>query len=106
VHPVVGVRGLRVEALKLVWRVGDLAVGGSLVRQTGSAPAQSLVGVVEVPTDASQALVAVVVEPPLRLGPPERVLLGDQLLDLIQDGLLVHEASIVSGRRARRKPQG
>jgi hypothetical protein len=36
-----------------------------------------------------------VVEPPLRLGPPQRVLLGDELLDLIQDRLFVHDASIV-----------
>jgi hypothetical protein len=95
VDAVIGVQGLWVGALELIWRIRHFIVGRSLVPLTGSPPAQGLVRVVELPTDAHQALVSGAFEPPLRLGPPQRVLLSDQFLDSIQDGLLVHEASIV-----------
>ena len=90
-----GVRWLGIRSLELVRWIRHLAVRRSFVRLTGSPPAEGLVGVVQAPADGTQALVAGVVEPPLRLGPPERVLLGDELLDLIQDRLFVHSASIV-----------
>jgi len=41
--------------------------------------------VVEMPPDGGQTLMPGGVERALRLGPPQRVLLGDELLDPIQD---------------------
>ena len=94
-HAVLAVRRLGIRSLELVWRIRHVTVRRSFVRLTRSPPAESLVGVVEASADGCQALMAGVVEPPLRLGPPQRVLLGDELLDLIQDRLFVHDASIV-----------
>ena len=97
-HAVLRVRWLGIRSLELVRRLRDVAVRRTFVRLTSSPPAESLVGVVEASADGCQALMAGVVEPPLRLGPPQRVLLGHELLDLIQDGLFLHEASIVCTR--------
>jgi hypothetical protein len=102
VHAVLGVGRLGFEAVELVRRVRHVAVRGSLIRLTGSPPAENLVGVVQASPDGCEALMAGVVERPLRLRAPERVLLGDELLDLIEDRLFVHEASIVRTRPLRR----
>jgi catechol 2,3-dioxygenase-like lactoylglutathione lyase family enzyme len=96
VQAVFGVARLWVRALELVRGVRDVAVRRSLVGLAGSATAQGLVCVVQALANRSQALVAGIVERTLRLGTPERVLLGDELLDLVQDRLFVHAARIVS----------
>ena len=94
-NPVIAVRGLAIGAVQVVRGIRHVAVRGPLVRLAGPPPAQGLVCVVEAAPDNGQALVPSLVERAIRLGPPQRVLLGDQLLDLIQHRLLVHTASIV-----------
>jgi len=101
VDAVIAVRRLGVGSVKLVRRIRDVAVQGSLVRLTSPPPTQRLVGMVEPAPHDREALMPRVVERAVGLCSPELVFLGDQLLDAIQDRLFVHAPRI-----ARRAPAG
>ena len=91
---VLGMRRLPVGSVEVVRRPRHVAVGGPFVRLPGAPSSQRRVGAAEAATHLREALVSGIVEPALGLRSPERVLLGDQILDLVQDRLLVHELSI------------
>lgn len=97
-HAVVAVRRLRIRSVEVVRRIRYVAIRGSLVRLTSPSATQRLVGMVEPASYRRQTLVPGVVERMVGLRSPEPVLLGDELLDLIQDGLLVH--NVEHNRRA------
>ena len=101
---VLAVRRLGVGPVERVRRPWHVAVRGSLVRLPGAPATQRLVGMVELAPPGRQALVSRVVERAVGLCAPELVLLGDQLLDLIQDGLLFHRPSITRAWRSAARP--
>ena len=101
-NAVVAVRRLGIGSVQVVRRVGHVTVRGSLVGLTSASPTQRLVRMVEPAPYRRETLVPGVVERAVGLCSPEPVLLGDQLLDLIQHGLLVHGTSIT--RRASSPP--
>lgn len=86
------VRRLAVGAVEVVGRIRYVAIGGTLVGLPSSPAAEGGPARVERPSDRREPLMTSVVESPLGLGVPEAVLLGDELLDAVQDWLLVHEA--------------
>ena len=88
---VVAVRRLGVGSVEVVRRPWHVAVRRALVRLTGPPTAQRLIRTVEPAPHGREALVSRFVERMVGLCSPETVLLGDQLLDLIQDGLFVHD---------------
>ncbi len=81
----VAVRRLGVGSVQVVRRIRYVAVRGPLVRLAGPPPTQRLVRPVEPTAHGREALVPGVVERAVGLCSPEPVLLGDELLDLIQD---------------------
>lgn len=82
-----------------------LAVRGSLVRLPGPPATQRRVRLIEPAPHLGETLVSSFVETAGGLCPPELVLLGDQLFDLVEDGLLFHSPSIV-GMRPGALPPG
>ena len=97
------VRRLGIRSVELVPRIRHVTVRWSLVRLTGPPATQRLVGMVETAPHDHEALVSRVVERAVCLRAPQPMLLGDQLLNPIQDSLFVHAPSITS-RRASSAP--
>lgn len=91
---VIGVPRLGIGPVELVRRVGHVPVGRRVARLTGSAATQGLIRMVESLPHRGEALMSSVVERPGGLRSPKFVLLGDQLLDPVQNRLLVHMSSI------------
>jgi hypothetical protein len=107
VDAVIGMRRLAVGAVELVRRIRHVAVRRPVIGLPGPPAAQGLIGVVEFTPHRRQPFVPVLVEAAFALCSPEPVLLGDQSLDLVQNGLLVHSPIIASrGQTQRVQPLG